>query len=289
MRPPGLPNTPVVATDPELDKDAKAPWKGIKAEGTVHSPYIYGTLLSKHLLPFGWQKLNMVALPAKRNEAANSNFWKTFWNSPWWAHHRSYTTWFEKMSDNLGRTQSKQLTGLTERMVQLSQQIDHAECHRPLSSIYGGSGTNIACCVLDIDYEELRIYGRRSGNLSLTPPVTICRPRLKLKRITSARSSTLSPSMSRYKAHQPEGLWGARHIHRTPFEACAIPIFDAGDPDHQELARLSIAAHDKIDEMKGMEENRLLNGGPGRARGRAREILADEISAIDKIVRRLLA
>ena len=72
------------------------------------------------------------------------------------------------------------------------------------------------------------------------------------------------------------------------FEACAIPIFDAENPDHLELARLSQAAHARIEEMKGMEENRLLNGGPGRARGRAREIVADEISAINAIVRRVV-
>ena len=40
--------------------------------------------------------------------------------------------------------------------------------------------------------------------------------------------------------------------------------------------------------MKGMEEDRLLNGGPGRARNVAREIVADELSAIDAIARRLL-
>ena len=83
-------------------------------------------------------------------------------------------------------------------------------------------------------------------------------------------------------------MWGARHIQRTPFEACAIPIFDTRNPDHLELARLSIAAHEKIEEMKGMEENQLLNGGPGRARNKAREIVASEINAIDKIVRPLL-
>ena len=72
------------------------------------------------------------------------------------------------------------------------------------------------------------------------------------------------------------------------FEACAIPIFEADNTVHLELARLSMAAHEEIEEMKGMEENQLLNGGPGRARNKAREIVADELNAIDEITRRLL-
>ena len=47
-------------------------------------------------------------------------------------------------------------------------------------------------------------------------------------------------------------------------------------------------AHDKIEEMKGLEENRLLNGGPGRARNAAREIVAEELAAIDTIARRII-
>ena len=111
----------------------------------------------------------------------------------------------------------------------------------------------------------------------------------KPKRIIFARFSTRRYVNEQIKSHQPEGLWGARHIQRTPFEACAIPIFEKDDPDHQELARLSMTAHERIEEMKGMEENRLLNGGPGRARKAARDIVASEIIAIDEIARRIIA
>ncbi|MCE2471664.1 MAG: hypothetical protein J4G18_07140, partial [Anaerolineae bacterium] len=154
--------------------------------------------------------------------------------------------------------------------------------------IYGGSGTNIACCVLDLDYDNLRIYRRRVSRFVVDYTCFhYTAPTLEEAHYLCAILN--SPVVNdEIKAHQPEGLWGARHIQRTPFEACAIPIFDAGNPDHLELARLSLAAHEKIEEMKGMEESRLLNGGPGRARGRAREILADEINAIDDIARRLL-
>ncbi|MDE2749204.1 MAG: N-6 DNA methylase [Chloroflexota bacterium] len=288
VRPPGLPNTPIVATDPELDKDAKAPWKGIKMQGTVHSPFIYGTLLSKHLLPFGWQKLNMVALPAKQNEAGKLEMLEDVLAYAVTAHHRSFLTWFEKVNDIWDERKSSTTTETLNEWFNYRNKLTAQNATDRFRVIYGGSGTNIACCVLDLDYEDLWIYRRRVQQFVVD---TTCFHYTAPTEVEAHYLCAIlnSPFVNNeIKAHQPEGLWGARHIQRTPFEACAIPIFEADNPDHQELARLSIAAHEKIEEMKGMEENRLLNGGPGRARGRAREILADEIHAIDKIVRYIL-
>ena len=148
VRPPGLPNTPIVATDPELDKDAKAPWKGIKAEGTVHSPYIYGTLLSKHLLPFGWQKLNMVALPAKRNDKGKLEILEDVLAFAVTAHHRSFTTWFEKMSDIWEERKKKRLTSHYRKDMIITNCSQAQIVTDRFRVLYGGSGTNIACCVL---------------------------------------------------------------------------------------------------------------------------------------------
>ena len=293
VRPAGLPNMPIVETDPELDKDAKAPWRmenlrqsDMKLEGQASAPYIYATLLSKHLLPFGYQKLNMVALPARKNEGGKLEMLEGVLAFAATGHIRDFNTWFDKMNKIWDERKKTDIT--------LSERYDY---HKLLTKqnvidrfrvIYGGSGTNIACCVVDIDYDELRIYRRRVRQFVVD---TTC---FHYTAATEAEAHYLCALLNsqfvnqQIKAHQPEGLWGARHIQRTPFEACAIPIFDAGNSDHQELARLSIAAHDKIEEMKGMEENQLLNGGPGRARNKAREIVAEELGDINAIARRLL-
>ena len=286
----GVPSSVVVETDPELDKDAKAPWKGIRLRGAVSGAYLYATLLSKHLLPFGCQKLSLAALPAKLNEEGKLEmreglFAFAYDGTP--MSLRSYQQWFER-TEQIWEERKKTDITLPERY----------DYHKLLTSqnvkdrfrvIYGGSGTNIASCVLDIEIDGLIVNGRRvSGFVVDTTCFHYTAP-------TEAEAHYLCAVLNapfvneEIKAHQPEGLWGARHIQRTPFEACPIPIFEADNPDHLKLARLSIAAHEKIEEMKGMEENQLLNGGPGRARNKAREIVADEIKAIDKIVRRLLA
>ena len=288
VRPAGLPSTPIVETDPELDKDAKAPWKGIKMEGTVHSPYIYATLLSKHLLPFGHQKLNIVALPFQQSASGKLEFVDGFLEFGVVGNHRSYTTWFERTNNIWDERKASKVEESLPEWFNYRNKLTTQNVTDRFRVIYGGSGTNIACCVLDLDFEDLSVYRRRVSGFVVD---TTC---YHLSTETEAEAHYLcailnsQPVDEQIKAHQPEGLWGARHIHRTPFEACAIPIFDASNPDHLELAGLSMAAHEIINDMKGMEENQLLNGGPGRARGRAREILANEISAIDKIARRLL-
>ena len=295
VRPAGLPNMPIVEIDPELDKDAKAPWRmenlrqsDMRLEGQASAPYIYATLLSKHLLPFGYQNLNMVALPARQNDAGKLEMLEDVLQFAATAHIRDFNTWFDKMNKLWDERKKSTTTETLAEWFNYRNKLTSQNVKDRFRVIYGGSGTNIACCVLDLDYEELRIYRRRVQQFVVD---TTC---YYLSTETEAEAHYLcailnsQPVDEQIKAHQPEGLWGARHIHRTPFEACAIPIFEADNPDHLELARLSIAAHEKIEEMKGMEENQLLNGGPGRARGRAREILADEINAIDIIARRLL-
>lgn len=252
----------------------------------MHSPYIYATLLSKHLLPFGYQKLNMVALPAKQNEGGKLEMLEDVLAYAVEGNHRSFTTWFERTS-KIWDEHKKTNIALNERYDYLKLLTKQNATDR-FRVIYGGSGTNIACCVLALDFEDLWIY-RRCVRQFIVDTKTYYFSPDSLKEAHYLCAVLNSPYVNEsIKKHQSQGLWGERDIHRTPFEACAIPIFDADNPDHLELARLSQEAHDKIEEMKGMEENRLLNGGPGRARGRAREILADEIDAIDMIARRLL-
>ena len=295
VRPAGLPNVPIVETDPELDKNAKSPWRmenlrqsEFWLEGQASAPYIYATLLSKHLLPFGCQKLNMVALPARQNEKGKLEMLEDVLQFAATGHIRDFNTWFDKMNKLWDERKKRTTTETLAEWFNYRNKLTAQSVTDRFRVIYGGSGTNIASCVLDLDYEELRVYRRRVSGFVVDTTCYFLSTETQVEAHYLCALLNSQPVDKQIKAHQPEGLWGARHIHRTPFEACAIPIFDAGNPDHLELARLSLAAHEKIEEMKGMEENRLLNGGPGRARGRAREILADEINAIDDITRRLL-
>ena len=253
--------------------------------------YLYATLLSKHLLPFGWQKLNLVALPAKLNaqeelEMLEGLFAYAFDALP--MSLRSYQQWFEK-TDKIWDARKKRTTSETlPEWFNYRNKLTAQNIKDRFRVIYGGSGTNLACCVLDVEIDGFRVNGRRVQGVVVDYTNFFYAADTKLEAHYLCAILNSPFVNQQIKAHQPEGLWGARHIQRTPFEACAIPIFNQDNPDHLELARLSQVAHARIEEMKGLEENRLLNGGPGRARNAAREIVAEELAAIDEIARRVI-
>lgn len=287
VRPTGTIGGITVETDPELDKAAKAPWKGVRLWGSAGQIYTYGALLSKHLLPFGYQKLNMVILPARLNAEGVLEMRNEIMDIARDLRPQDIENWFQKLFDTWERHKKSQMI-FAERL-NYHGYLTKQNIKDRYRVIYNSSGTHIASCVLDIDIDELRVYRRRVQGIVIDS--TCYHYTAPTENEAHYLCALLnSPFVNKgIKAHQPEGLWGARHIQRTPFEACSIPLFDATDSDHLELARLSQAAHAIIGENKLMEENQLLNGGSGRARGRARELVADEIKSINKIARRVLA
>ena len=271
VRTAGLPTVPNVITDPELDKDAKPPWKGIKLEGPVHSPYIYATLLSKHLLPFGHQKLSMVALPFRQSDDGKLEEAGGLFDFAAAGHVRAFTDWFERTSaiweERKSNTTTETLSGWLNYRNKLTRQ-------NPLDRfrvIYGGSGTNIASCVVETDFENLRIYRRRVRQFVVDTKTYYFAPDSleEAHYLCAILNSTVVNEC--IKSHQSQGLWGHRDIHRTPFEACAIPIFDVDNSDHQDLARLSLAAHQNIELEKTLApgakvKNKVRDGRVSQAR-----------------------
>ncbi|HVO42438.1 MAG TPA: N-6 DNA methylase, partial [Aggregatilineales bacterium] len=56
---------PSMTTDPDVDTEAKVPWKWLHLRGKIYAENLYATLLSKNLMPFGVRRLHLVALPVR--------------------------------------------------------------------------------------------------------------------------------------------------------------------------------------------------------------------------------
>ncbi|MEN3027284.1 MAG: N-6 DNA methylase, partial [Chlorobiota bacterium] len=54
---------PPLETDLTVEPQAKPPWKGLRLQGRVEADFLYATLLSDDMLPFGWRRLALVVLP----------------------------------------------------------------------------------------------------------------------------------------------------------------------------------------------------------------------------------
>lgn len=280
---------PVIKTDPELDPNAKAPWKGIQLQGSVSDMYLYATLLSKHLLPFGFQKLNMIALPAKLDAKGRLQMLYNMLGFAANGNMRDFETWFEKANEMWEKLKKDTVTQALPDWMNYRNKLTSQNVKDNFRVIYNGSGTNLASCVLEINADNLRVDRRRvTGFVADTKTYYYSEQTLNEAHYLCAilNAPCVNEAIKKYQA---QGLFGPRDIHRTPFEACAIPMFKAEDADHQALARLSIQAHQTIEENKSMDDSKLLNGGPAYARRLARENTAAEIEAIDDIARRVIA
>ncbi len=88
------------------------------------------------------------------------------------------------------------------------------------------------------------------------------------------------------KPLQSRGLWGPRDIHKKVLEL-PIPRFDAANPKHKRLAELGRKCSTKVKRW-------LASGGAGKItsigklRGMVRELLKDELTKIDTLVKEIL-
>lgn len=85
------------------------------------------------------------------------------------------------------------------------------------------------------------------------------------------------------KPLQPQGLMGERDIHRRPFEACDIPLFDPKNKLHQQIAKISASARSELLPIVPKMQTPV-----GTARGDARRIVQGKLNQLNGLVIKLL-
>jgi hypothetical protein len=82
---------------------------------------------------------------------------------------------------------------------------------------------------------------------------------------------------------QPQGLMGERDIHRRPFEACNIPLFDPKNELHRQIAEVSAAARAEL--LPIVPKMQLPVAG---ARAAARDLVAGKLNRLNELTIKLL-
>lgn len=280
--PEGDPAAPMFISDPDADKEAKAPYKGVKLRGHIDSAFLYATLLSKHLLPFGYERLHLAALPVLLKADGSLNLLDdelSFFQ----AQHGASWEWFERA----GRQWDK----LGKGNMSIFERWDYQRTltrQKPLSGfrvIYNSSGVHLAACVIppELNSQQTRItQGLIADHKTYFHGTQTASEAHYLCALLNA--TNVDKAIKAYQS-RGKGIVGERDISRTPFEACAIPPFDADNPQHQALAALSQSAHEAVAAFKTSGG---LSGGVVAIRRQARAITATQIAEIDVIAREIL-
>jgi methylase of polypeptide subunit release factors len=282
---------PVVATDPRADAEAKQPYKGMHFDAPIEAEFLYATLLSTDLLPFGHFDFRPVVLPLGEDAqgykllSAPQARAKGYTKLPEWL-ERAQQSWERKRQEKAGRMNILQRLDLQRG---LTDQNPRAKC----VVIYPKSASFLCAAVVRSKPMAFRVGLQRVGTRGfLADYVTYY---LETSDIGEARylSAVLnSPAIDALiKPMQARGLWGPRDITKKVWEL-PIPEYNPRCQDHMRLARIAEACEGKVKEMvpglKGLFKDVRGPHAIGRARTAVRRALKDELDEIDAVVQDIL-
>ena len=281
------PSKPYVRTDPRATHEAKEAYKDLIVEGNIEKEFLYATLLSTDLLPFGFLDYRTVALPIKESgnnfvvitaELADKNG------------YQHLAKWLE-VAEKEWKKRKKATT--KESLIQwlnyrrkLTQQ-NHKTRYKV---IYPASATNL--CAAVVDNEKIRI--------------TVGGQKLTLKHFVAESKTYFFETDNEHEAHylsavlnspvidevikpmQSRGQWGPRDIHKKVWEL-PIPVYNESKSGHRELAELGMRCAEKVKKiLPDLETKDITPGKIGRLRNEVRKRLADELKEIDGVVKTIM-
>jgi methylase of polypeptide subunit release factors len=280
------PGFPPLQTDPRAIQEAKAAYQDVRLEGNVDSDFLYATLLSTDLLPFGYLNYRLVVLPIEpegdhyKLGAADEARQRGFLHLAQWL-ERAETEWKKRRGAKAERMsiyeRLDRVHGLTRQNPQARYRV-----------IYNTSGTFLTAASVENEPIEFEINGQQivARGFVADTKTYFCEPDNNHEAFYLAAVLNAPVIDQLIKPMQSRGLWGPRDIHKKVLEL-PIPKFNPENASHCRLAELGEACSAKV---KGW----LAGGGAGdiknigKLRSMVREMLADELQEIDEQVRQIL-
>jgi len=265
---------------------AKHRWRDLVLRGTVESRFLYATVQSAHLLPFGHLKYSLVVVPMELDEQGSRLI------DAEEARRRGFLHLAQWIEDAEGEWQRRR--GAKADKMSLFERLDYhhdltmQDPQAPYRVLYPSSATYLCACVVERSPIAFQVHGQEVVAAGFVADVNAYVLETDCRDEAFYLAAVLnSPPIDRLlKPMQSRGLFGPRHIHKKVLEL-PIPKFDPAGPQHARLAQLGEECTQKVREW-------LDSGGPGRVRsiGRLRAILRqmlkEELREIDDLVEPML-
>ena len=277
------PSLPYVQTAERAQKEAKAAYEGLRLEGNVERDFLYATLLSTDIVPFGHLDFRLVVLPIlpsgkhftilSADEARNRGF-------------LNLANWLEK-----AQSEWRERRGEKAERMDVREWLDY---RRKLSGqktaeykvLYPTSATYLCACVVEDKPIKFEV-----GRQSLDAQGFVVESKAYYydtddKKEAYYLAAVLnSPTVDkRIKGMQSRGLWGPRDIHKKVLEI-PIPQHNSSDENHQALSQLGEQCTQKVDLLlRQLPRSRSI----GYTRRLIRAHLKQELEQIDALVRQIL-
>lgn len=277
---------PLLETAERAKKEAKNPYKGLVMEGNVESQFLYATLLSTDLLPFGYLNYRLVVLPIELSEKAYRIITADEAGDKGFLH---LAQWLKKAQAEWGERR-----GAKAKSMNIYERLDrvHGLTAQNLQSkyrvLYNTSGTYLTSCVVENKPIEFGINEQKiQAKGFIADTKTYCLETNNSDEAFYLAAILNAPVIDELiKPMQSRGQFGPRDIHKKVLDL-PIPQFDASDSRYLQLVKLGKECSQKVADW-------IKAGGPGKVRsiGRlrtmVREMLAEELKEIDKRVKEIM-
>ena len=280
------PNLPPLVTSQRAQEQAKDAYLGLVFKGSVESRFLYATLLSTDLLPFGHLDNRLVVLPIEpegdhyRLLTADQSRRRGYLRLAEWL-ARVQAEWKKRRGEKAERMDALEWLNYRRKLITQNPQTIYRV-------IYPTSATYVCACVV----QNRAIEFERGGQTVQAMGFLVDYVTYSLETQDEGEAYYLAailnaPATDRLiKPAQARGLWGPRHICKKVLDL-PIPQFDPSQPEHRRLAELGKACSERVAAW-------LAAGGPGktqsigRLRGMVREMLRKELGEIDECTTRIL-
>lgn len=280
------PDLPPLETHPQAIEAAKKPYRDVKIQGNVESRFLYATLLSTELLPFGHLNYRLVVLPIESegdqyklidvNEARQ----RGFLHLARWL-ERTEEEWIKRRGTKADRMSAIAWLDYRKKLTSQNPQVNYRV-------IYNTSGTFLTAAVVENEPIEFEVNGQRIVARGFVADTKTYFCELSDSDEAFFLVAVLNAPLidKLIKPMQSRGLWGPRDIHKKVLEL-PIPQFDVTNPAHQRLVKVGKDCSSKVALW-------IAKGGAGKIksigklRGMVREMLKDELKEIDVLAQEIL-
>jgi len=291
---PGLgidPSQPLVGTDPRAEAEAKPPYKGTRFEAPIEAEFLYATLLSTDLLPFGHFDFRPVVLPliedprGYRLLTSDQARAKGFLRLPEWL-DRAQEIWHTKRQEKAKRMNTLQRLDLQRGLTGQNPKAKYVV-------LYPMSATYLCAAMVRRGEQTIRVGEQQVSLRDFVADYKTLAFETKEKDEAHYLASVLNSSLvdNLVKPMQSRGLWGPRDICKKVLEL-PIPEFRPENRKHGKLVEIAEACAEKVKEMvpdlKKLFEDVRAPHAIGRARSVVRQALKDELGEIDSLVQEIL-
>ena len=277
------PSSPFIQTTDRAQKEAKPAYKGLRLEGNIEKDFLYATLLSTDIVPFGHLDFRLVVLPLQpsgkhfkilnADEARNSGFL----NLANWL-EEAQSEWEVRRGEKADRMDA--LEWLDYRKKLSSQR------RAQYKVLYPTSATYLCSCVVEDKPIAFQVEGQKIEAQGFVAESKVyyfdTDNKVEAYYLAAALNSPIVDEL--LKPMQSRGLWGPRDIHKKVLEI-PIPKYNPSDENHRALYHLGEQCTRRVEQLLPQHT---MSRSIGHNRRLIKAELKSELDQIDELTRQIL-